>query len=364
MIVKSIELKNYRNYDSLQAEFAPGTNLIYGDNAQGKTNLLEAVFECATGSSHRGSRERELIRFDEEEAHIRLVLERGGVPSRIDLHLRKNKSRGVAIDGVPLQKISELLGRLNVIFFSPEDLRIIKNSPQERRRFLNIELCQLDALYTRRLVLYNKALEQRNALLKDPKDRKERAALLDVWDEKLSEYGEPILEDRAAFIRELGEIIRPIHRELTENKEDLALRYAPGADPGRMAEQLFLGRDQDIHFGSTSIGPHRDELEFYINGKDVKRFGSQGQQRTTALSLKLAEIELVKKKIHDTPVLLLDDVLSELDAGRQERLLAGLDKTQTLITCTGLDEFVSRSRGVDKKFRIVEGKIAEEKLYE
>ncbi len=364
MIIQTIELQNYRNYGSLEVQFAPGTNLIYGDNAQGKTNLLEAVFECATGSSHRGSKDRELIRFEEEEAHIRLTAEKKGVPVRIDLHFRKNKARGAAVDGVPLARISDLLGTINVIFFSPEDLRIIKNSPQERRRFLNIELCQLDPLYTRQLVLYGKALEQRNALLKEPKDRKELGLLLDVWDDKLAEYGEQITRARADYIQELGALAAPIHRELSEGKEELVLRYAPGSPEGSLSEKLFLSRDADIRFGSTSVGPHRDELEFSINGSDVKRYGSQGQQRTTALSLKLAEIELVKKKINDTPVLLLDDVLSELDAGRQERLLLGLGNIQTLITCTGLDEFVKGSRSAGKKFRVTEGTISEEEVNE
>ena len=168
MIVERLELSDYRNYESLSVSFDPGTNLIYGNNAQGKTNLLEAVFECATARSHRGSKDREVIRFGREEGHIRLQAEKNGRPVRIDLHLRKNKPKGAAIDGVPVRKVSELFGVLQVVFFSPEDLKIIKNSPQERRRFIDEELCQLDRVYTSRLISYNKALLQRNNLLKDP----------------------------------------------------------------------------------------------------------------------------------------------------------------------------------------------------
>lgn len=360
MIIRRLELQEYRNYEQLKVDFSSGTNLIFGDNAQGKTNVLEAVFECATARSHRGSKDREIIRFGQEEAHVRLVVEKEGVPTRLDLHFRKNKPKGVAVNGIPIKKVSELFGNLNVVFFSPEDLKIIKNSPLERRRFMDIELCQLDPLYTYSLVNYNRALLQRNNLLKEKHEEKEMLGLLDVWDSQLLRFGQEVIKSRSRFIGQLDEIIRPLHRELTEGKEELKLEYAPSVTEDRFEEKLFLSRDTDRYQQNTGVGPHRDELEFYINGIDVKKYGSQGQQRTAALSLKLAEIELVRQVIKDTPVLLLDDVLSELDSRRQDRLLKSLKDIQTFLTCTGLDDFVERSMNVGKKFRVTEGTMTEE----
>ena len=359
MIVERLELSDYRNYESLSVSFDPGTNLIYGNNAQGKTNLLEAVFECATARSHRGSKDREVIRFGREEGHIRLQAEKNGRPVRIDLHLRKNKPKGAAIDGVPVRTVSELFGVLQVVFFSPEDLKIIKNSPQERRRFIDEELCQLDRVYTSRLISYNKALLQRNNLLKDPKNDSEFRLLLDVLDEQLVTYGKDVMEERKAFIREMDELTAGIHQELTGGKERLHLIYAPSVSPEQMEEKLFLARDMDIRLGSTSVGPHRDDMEFELDGIDARKFGSQGQQRTAALSLKMAEIELVRQKTNDTPILLLDDVLSELDSERQERLLRSIKGVQTFLTCTGLDDFVERSMDVKRKYRVEANKVEE-----
>ena len=359
MIVERLELSDYRNYESLSVSFDPGTNLIYGNNAQGKTNLLEAVFECATARSHRGSKDREVIRFGREEGHIRLQAEKNGRQVRIDLHLRKNKPKGAAIDGVPVRKVSELFGVLQVVFFSPEDLKIIKNSPQERRRFIDEELCQLDRVYTSRLISYNKALLQRNNLLKDPKNDSEFRLLLDVLDEQLVTYGKEVMEERKAFIREMDELTAGIHQELTGGKERLHLIYAPSVSPEQMEEKLFLARDMDIRLGSTSVGPHRDDMEFELDGIDARKFGSQGQQRTAALSLKMAEIELVRQKTNDTPILLLDDVLSELDSERQERLLRSIKGVQTFLTCTGLDDFVERSMDVKRKYRGEANKVEE-----
>lgn len=359
MIVERLELSDYRNYESLSVSFDPGTNLIYGNNAQGKTNLLEAVFECATARSHRGSKDREVIRFGREEGHIRLQAEKNGRPVRIDLHLRKNKPKGAAIDGVPVRKVSELFGVLQVVFFSPEDLKIIKNSPQERRRFIDEELCQLDRVYTSRLISYNKALLQRNNLLKDPKNDSEFQLLLDVLDEQLVTYGKDVMKERKAFIREMDELTAGIHHELTGGKERLHLIYAPSVSPEQMEEKLFLARDMDIRLGSTSVGPHRDDMEFELDGIDARKFGSQGQQRTAALSLKMAEIELVRQKTNDTPILLLDDVLSELDSERQERLLRSIKGVQTFLTCTGLDDFVERSMDVKRKYRVEANKVEE-----
>ncbi|MBP5154434.1 MAG: DNA replication/repair protein RecF [Lachnospiraceae bacterium] len=360
MIVKSLELSDYRNYETLSVQFHPGRNLIYGDNAQGKTNVLEAIYECATLRSHRGSKDRDIIRFGAEEAHIRLLMEKKGKTERIDVHLRGKKAKGAAVGGVALHRASELFGLLHVVFFSPEDLRIIKNSPQERRRFMDIELCQLSRFYTNQLIGYNKALLQRNMLLKEAAHRKEMLSVLEEWDAQLLSYGLPIMKEREKFIRELDEILASIHESLTGGRERLSLRYAPSVRAEAWEEKIFLSHDTDRAQQTTTLGPHRDELEFLIDGTDARRFGSQGQQRSAALSLKLAEIELVRRTIGDTPVLLLDDVLSELDGKRRERLLQSLDGVQTLLTCTGLDDFAKNSVSVDRRFYVTEGRMTEE----
>ena len=362
MQVRSVELKNYRNYASLQLDLSPKINLFFGDNAQGKTNLLEAVYACATTSSHRSSKDREIIAFGEEEAHVRLFVEKSGVIRRLDFQISRSRGKEAAVDGVSLPQVSGLLGQLHVVFFSPEDLRIIKSAPIERRAFLNVELCQLSPLYTRLLVEYKRTLLQRNALLKEVREKPELRRLLDIYDDKLAESGEQLMKERRSFIEELAETAGPIHRTITEGKENLRIGYQPGAEEGKMAETLFYTRDRDVMSGSTGTGPHRDELEFALDGVDVKHYGSQGQQRTTALSLKLAEIELVRKKIGEAPVLLLDDVLSELDEKRQDKLLGSIQNIQTLLTCTGMDDFVERRVDVDKKWRVAAGSLTEEHL--
>ncbi|MCD8329258.1 MAG: DNA replication/repair protein RecF [Lachnospiraceae bacterium] len=357
MRIRSLKLENYRNYESLNLEFDPGTNILYGDNAQGKTNALEAIYVCATSKSHRGAKDRELIHFDCEEAHIQMIAEKRGVPTRIDMHLKKGRSKGVAVDAVPIRKVTELFGRVNVIFFSPEDLSIIKNSPSERRRFLDAELCQLDRIYTHHLVGYNKIVTQRNRLLKDIEDKPDTLDTLSVWDEQMISYGEPVISRREEFIRELNEIIATIHHDLTGGKENIVLKYCPNVQAGELAREIRKNRGRDLAARVSLSGPHRDDIEFIVNGIDVRHFGSQGQKRTAALSFKLAEIELVKRRIGENPILLLDDVLSELDTGRQTHLLAGLSGVQTIMTCTGLDDFIENSFQIDKRFHVEKGTI-------
>ena len=360
MMIESIELKNYRNYDELHMDFSQGTNILYGDNAQGKTNVLEAIYVCATTKSHRGSKDREIIQFDRDESHIKLNVRKNDIPYRIDMHLKKNRAKGVAVNGVPIRKASELFGIVNVVFFSPEDLNLIKNGPSERRRFIDLELCQLNKLYVHSLVQYNRIVVQRNKLLKDLFFRPDYEETLDVWDMQLVQYGKEIIHYRKEFAEQLGEIIQGIHRQLSGGKEEIFLLYAPNTEEEAFEEALKKSRQQDLKQKTTLTGPHRDDLSFMINGIDIRRFGSQGQQRTAALSLKLAEIELVKKIVNDYPILLLDDVLSELDSGRQNQLLAGIDHIQTIITCTGLEDFVNDRFHMDKIFKVVNGTVDSE----
>ena len=361
MIIKSIELQNFRNYEDLNISFDEGTNIFYGDNAQGKTNILEAVYLSGTTKSHKCSKDKEMIRFGEQEAHIRTIVVKKEKEYQIDMHLKNNRSKGIAINKVPIKKASELFGILNMVFFSPEDLNIIKNGPAERRRFLDSELCQLDKIYLSDLTTYNKILNQRNKLLKDMVYRLDLKDTLPVWDMQLVETGRKIIRRRKQFVDELNEIVHDIHYRISGEKENLLLQYEPSIEDIFFEDELSRVKERDMRQCMTSVGPHRDDLLFSIGEVDIRKFGSQGQQRTSALSLKLSEIELVKRSIHDTPVLLLDDVLSELDSNRQNYLLNSIHDTQTLITCTGLDEFVKNRFQINKIFKVVQGTVEERK---
>lgn len=363
MNIRSIELKNFRNYENLEISFDEGTNILFGDNAQGKTNILEAAYMSGTTKSHKGSRDREMIRFGEEEAHLKTVVVRGGREYQIDMHLKKNRAKGIAIDKIPIKKASELFGILNIVFFSPEDLNIIKNGPAERRRFLDSELCQLDRIYLADLTNYNKILAQRNKLLKDMIYRPSLSDTLPVWDMQLIETGKKIIRRRKQFVDELREIVSDIHYRISGGKEELFLKYEPNIDDIFFEDELSRAKEKDKKLCQTSVGPHRDDLLFSIGDVDIRKYGSQGQQRTSALSLKLSEIELVRKSISDTPVLLLDDVLSELDSSRQNYLLNNISDTQTIITCTGLDEFVRNRFTVNRVFEVIAGHVYERSIW-
>ena len=309
MIVKSLKLNQFRNYESLQLSFDKGTNLFYGNNAQGKTNILEAVYLCGTTKSHKGSKDREMIRFGEEEAHIRMAISRSQSAYEIDMHLKKNRPKGIAVNGVPIRKAAELLGIANFVFFSPEDLGIIKNGPAERRRFMDMELCQLDKLYLHELSNYNKVIIQRNKLLKECSFNSQYEEMLDIWDMQLVKYGKKLIESRERFVEELGVIVAEIHRNLTGGREELMVRYEKNVSA--------------------------DEFERKL------------------------QIELVKRAIKDTPVLLLDDVLSELDSSRQQYLLDSIHDIQTLITCTGIDDFIENKFQLNKVFHVADGVVCE-----
>ena len=357
MYIRELKLDHFRNYDSLDLEFSAGTNLFYGDNAQGKTNILEAVYFCGTTRSHRTSRDSEMIRFGSGEAHLQMVMEKRSVDYRIDMHLKEGRAKGIAINRVPIRKAQELIGMGNFIFFSPEDLGIIKNGPSERRRFLDMELCQLDKVYVSSLASYNKVLQQRNRLLKDLPLRPQDMGTLDVWDEQLVRYGSVLIRERENFAGKLGEMIRPIHRKLSGGKEEMETGYEKNTEADRFAEDLKKMRDKDLLLKSTGCGPHRDDLSFSVNGIDIRKYGSQGQQRSAALSLKLSEIELVKQSTNDLPVLLLDDVLSELDSDRQHCLLESIGGIQTFITCTGLEEYQNSPVQIDRVFHVRDGNV-------
>lgn len=357
MFIESLSLDKFRNYTNSHISFSNGINILYGDNAQGKTNVLEAIYMLATTKSHRGNKDKEIIQFNEEESHIRADIRKNDISHRIDMHLRKNKSKGVAIDMLPIRRGAELMGLMNIILFSPEDLSIIKNSPQERRRFMDMELCQLNRIYYSNLAAYNKIINQRNALLKQICYDKSQIDMLDVWDVQLEEYGIKIIKDRNNFINMINEIIQDIHKKLTSNKEKLVVLYDKNVSCENFMDDLREKRDMDIRYQLTHTGPQRDDLIFMVNDMDVKKYGSQGQQRTVALSLKLAEIQLVKKIINDNPILLLDDVMSELDGGRRDSLLSYISDIQTIITCTGYDDFIKERLSIDRIYKVSQGTI-------
>ena len=360
MQIKNLNLQNYRNYDSLSVNFYPGCNIIYGENGQGKTNILESIYMCGFGKSHKSSKEREIIKNGCEEAHIKAEFESEYNSHRVDIHLRKNKSKGMALDRVPIRKYGDLYGNILVVMFSSEDLDIVKRSPSERRKFLDMQLCQIDPLYMDNLVNYNKILDQRRELFKradEDGDLHEFNSTLDIWDLQLCDYGSRIIKRRRQFIDELNEIIFDIHYDITGGREKLKIVYEPSANEDTYFEELLKNREKDRFYKQTHMGPHRDDMSFYDGNTDLKIYGSSGQQRSCALSLKLSEIYIIEKIKKEKPVLLLDDVLSELDRNRQNQLIKCLDDIQTLITCTGMDEFIEDKLGEVHKIHISQGRI-------
>lgn len=355
MVVQSLALSHFRNYEKLDIALDPGVNIFYGNNAQGKTNILEALYMCATTKSHRGSKDKEMIRFGEDESHIRMQLLKDGVGHKIDMHLKKGKAKGVAIDGLPIRRSGELFGLAHMICFSPEDLSMIKNGPAERRRFIDMELCQLDKVYLHDLSDYNKTVNQRNNLLKQLQTNASLTDTLDIWDMQLVQSGRRVIRRRREFIEKMNDWLRPVHDKLTGGAEQIEMIYQPNVTEDMFEEKIFMNRDRDLFMKMTQTGPHRDDFTFEVGGIDIRRFGSQGQQRTAALSLKLAEIDMVREIIHDDPVLLLDDVLSELDSSRQNYLLDSISHIQTVMTCTGLDEFIENRLSIDRVFKVTDG---------
>ncbi|MEI7028026.1 DNA replication/repair protein RecF [Paenibacillus sp. y28] len=348
MFLQQLSLSHYRNYDSYHLETERYVNLLVGPNAQGKTNLLEAIFVMALTKSHRTSQEKELIQWNQEAAQLHAVVDKKYGPCKLDL-LLTHKGKKAKVNGLEQRKLSGFIGSLNVVMFAPEDLDLVKGAPGVRRRFLDMEIGQVYPGYLYDLSQYQRALQQRNNLLKQPGATAAGiAAMLDVWDEQLAQFGTKIMQKRQSFIKKLQTWAEHIHSGITNGAEQLRLAYKPSFEFDENGEQSVLFnqfmiklsqmREQEIRRGQTLAGPHRDDVLFAINGKDVQTYGSQGQQRTTALSVKLAEIELIHQEIGEYPLLLLDDVLSELDQSRQTQLIATFqNKVQTFITTTGLE---------------------------
>ncbi len=355
MFIKQVHLHNFRNYTTLSLSLHPSITIFYGNNAQGKTNILESIYICALGRSHRTHSDKELIRFSQEEAHIQLQMNKKNREERIDIHIKKDIKKGAAINGIPVKKLGELLGTLHVVMFSPEDLQLIKGGPAERRRFLDMEICQLSSIYFYDLQQYYKVLRQRNNLLKEIQKKPQVRDTLFVWDEQLIQYGRKVVQAREIFIQKLNTISATIHTHITGEREVFQIQYKPYISAQLFEQKLQKSLERDLLQGSTSVGPHRDDISFCINHVDVRTYGSQGQQRTAALSIKLAEIELIKEEIGEAPVLLLDDVLSELDESRQNYLLSHIQGIQTLLTCTGIEDLVNKQVAKGFLYRVNNG---------
>ncbi|MCR5303417.1 MAG: DNA replication/repair protein RecF [Lachnospiraceae bacterium] len=336
MRLESLDLTNFRNYETGHIEFSGGTDIFYGKNAQGKTNILEGICVSALTRSHRSAKDKEMIRFGEKEAHVRCVIRKAEIPMRLDVHLRARDKKALSIDSQRQRRAADFIGNLKVVFFSPEDLGIIKNGPAERRRFMDMQLCQMDRTYLSDLTGYTKLVNQRNSLLEKIKDAPGLKTTLDIIDEQTVDYGTRVINRRVDFLNDLSDIAGKIHSDLTSGREELVLKYEPDVDGSSYMDRMVANRDRDIYSGHTNAGPHRDDISVISNGENLRKYGSQGQIRTAALSLKLAETEMIKNFGGDTPILLLDDVLSELDRERQRQLLSSIGDVQTLVTCTDI----------------------------
>ena len=364
MRIKGLELHAFRNYTELELYPEPGLNVLSGLNAEGKTNVLESIFLCALGRSHRTPHDADLLMEGQAEGSVALLIETRGGTRSIRIELCRGERKRVYLDDAPLSRSGELMGCLNVVMFSPEDLQLVKDGPQERRRFLDMELSQLKPAYYYALQQYNQALKQRNLLLKEENIAYD---MIELWDEQLSKLGATIMQNRASFVEELSQNAHTLHAKMSGTKEILETVYQPTVpvqefDDLRetLTEQLADRLERDIYRGFTSIGPHRDDLQLLLNGRDLRVYGSQGQQRTAALSLKLSEIDLVRRVRGERPVLLLDDVFSELDGERQARLLEVVSDCQTFVTCTHLEEFVKAGALRMQVYRVSKGRVVEE----
>ncbi len=357
MWIKNIKLKNFRNYSDQEINLHENINVFYGENAQGKTNIIESIFLSSIGKSYRTNKEKELIKFNEDSACVEIEFEKKDRNGKIKIQL--NNQKQIYLNGVKLKKLSELLGNINIVIFTPDDINILKDGPQGRRKFLDIMISQLRPNYIHILTLYLKTLEQRNNYLKQIRVENKDENLLDIWDEKLVEYGIKIYEYRKEFIEKIKNKIENIHNGITDQKEKIEIKYFSVADTRQnFFNELKSRRKLDILKGFTTKGIHRDDFTIYINDKEVEIYGSQGQHRTAVLSLKLSELQVIYDEIGEQPVLLLDDFMSELDEKRRQNFLKNIKNIQVIITCTekllleNLDYF---------SYNVMDGKVIEKK---
>ena len=333
MYIDKMKLINFRNYENQEIQFNKNINIIYGDNAQGKTNILEAIFLSSFGKSFRTSKEKELIRFGQDKLMVEANFQKKDRDGKIRIEIGSKKQ--ITVNGIKIKKLSELLGNINIVIFTPEDINILKDGPAGRRRFLDMMIGQLRPNYVHNLNLYMQTLEQRNNYLKQIKELNKPQEMLEIWDEKLAEYGEKVYLYRKEFVDKIINIINDIHKKITDEKEELKIEYISNcSNKNEYLKILNERRKLDIIKGFTTKGVHRDDFVIYINDREVGVYGSQGQNRTVILSLKLSELNVVYDEIGEYPILLLDDFMSELDEKRRKNFLENIENTQVIITGT------------------------------
>ena len=361
MFVKRIELKDFRNYKDLDVSFNKNVNIFIGNNAQGKTNLLESIYLNSMARSFKTSKDKELIRFGSDFCRMRTTAFFDDDEHTTEIVITKDGKKGIKLDGVRIKKTSELLERIFIIIFSPEDMKIVKDEPEKRRRFIDRELCQIKPGYYSDLSSYKKVLKQRNMYLKE---REIDTSVLDIWDYELARYGSRIIRRREEFIKKISEISSDIHQRISGGLENLIIHYEANvpysgweSTETEFYKILEKSREDDIRNRTTGHGPHKDDLKIEADGIDLRKFGSQGQQRTAALSLKLSEIRLIEAETGEKPILLLDDVLSELDNERQSYLISSLGENQMFITTADISGKVIRSMPEGKVFKIEKGTV-------
>lgn len=354
MYINKIEIKNFRNYEKQEIELNPHINIFYGDNAQGKTNILEAIFISGFGKSFRTSKEKEMIKLGEAFLEATVFYQKSDRDGKIRTVISNKKQ--IEVNGVKIKKLSELIGKINLVIFTPDDIQILKSGPEKRRRFLDMMIGQLRPKYVYILNLYLKTLEQRNNYLKQIKEENKPESMLEIWDEKLAEYAEIICKYRTEFIEKLNRKIKEIHSEVTSNSEEIKIEYMTECNNREIYLQLLKQRRKlDIIKGYTTKGIHRDDFKCIINDKEIEVYGSQGQHRTAILSLKLAELYVIYDEIGEYPILLLDDFMSELDEKRRKSFLSYIKDTQVIITCT--DKMKLDNLNEYKLFNVKNGKI-------
>lgn len=368
MFVKKLHLEHYRNIEHLSLSTDASVNILIGANAQGKTNILESLFVLALTKSHRTHKDKELIRFEQQQARLSAEVIKKYGDTKLELVISQ-QGKTAKLNGLEQKKLSGFVGSLNVVMFAPEDLEIVKGSPSIRRRFMDMEIGQVHPSYLHHLSQYQRVIAQKNTFFRKHTVNDESASvLLDVWNEQLATSGVKIMKNRQSFISKLQKWADAIHASITSGKEKIQITYKPSFDGEDFQDETVLFnqfmiklsqvKEQELRRGVCLVGPHRDDLSFSINGKDVFAYGSQGQQRTTALSLKLAELELIHEEVGEYPILLLDDVLSELDHSRQTQLVETFQgKVQTFITTTGVESIESASIDKAQLFHVTQGKV-------
>lgn len=367
MYIKKIQLTNYRNYQNLELKLNKELNIFVGDNAQGKTNVLEALFVGGFGKSFRTNKDQELVKHNALFAKISLEAVREDTDQYIDIRISQKKKKEIRVNSHYLNRLSDLIGRLNIIVFSPEDLKLIKEGPSDRRKFIDRELSHISPKYCRQLIDYNRLLKHRNQLLKNNFANKMPYESVEIWDDQLAEKGTFIMQMRHEFVKKLNTLSRLMHRRLTNGKEDLEINYICNIKPQNLLDYDTIYKEfkkllkkqfeGDSRRGFTSVGPHRDDISLWINETDIRNFGSQGQQRTAALSMKLSEIEIVKSETGEYPILLLDDVMSELDPSRQNDLIRSLKHIQTIITVTEINSLIDQYLNQASIYHVSAGKV-------